>query len=274
MRAILVSAAFTLAMIGDGPARAEYVKPDHAPALCLDFTGGKGSIRRCVANRASQEISLPGANASQFRVAGHCIEASRPGEQLMARPCRDFDLQKWTYDRRSGALRNTRTGLCADVAQGSTQPGASVIAYRCTREPNQRWNTGPIFVATPRGTTLRPLYAQDRCVDLADGGSKLILWTCHGQDNQRFVLPNDANAKIITNGDKCLGATDAGSISFGPRNCLIQQITKFWIADGTGTIRTKSGLCLTVPGSSTKTGTRLTLEPCQQGAPNQVFRRQ
>lgn len=50
--------------------------------------------------------------------------------------------QKWTFAQQadgSYTLKNSSSGLCADVNGGATTAGTAIIQWTCTNGPNQRW---------------------------------------------------------------------------------------------------------------------------------------
>ncbi|WP_129309121.1 RICIN domain-containing protein [Streptomyces sp. L2] len=64
------------------------------------------------------------------------------GTQLITWTANGGANQRWRFTRQSDGsyeLRNTESGLCADVAGGSTSPGAKVIQWTCTGGGNQHW---------------------------------------------------------------------------------------------------------------------------------------
>lgn len=272
MARILTMFLLAIGCFAASGAMAGKLQPDHAPTMCLDFMGGKGHLRTCN-SRDSQNFRLPdgGGRSGPLQVAGACVEMAGEGKQLIGVHCRSIPQQQWMFNRQTGMLHNPASRLCADVRGEGRETGAEVIAYKCTRAANQRWKEGPVFVAKPRAVTLRPRHAETLCVDVEGGGSRLLLWRCHGQSNQKFQLPQGVReGRILSEDGKCL-YTGSGDKVLANTTAHCRYANPIWIADGTGQIRNKKfGTCLTVPNHSQRVGTVLVLARCNQGA-NQVF---
>ncbi|MFD5426755.1 ricin-type beta-trefoil lectin domain protein [Streptomyces sp. NPDC127084] len=101
------------------------------------------------------------------------------GTQLQIWSCAGSANQKWEF-RDDGTIRSL--GLCMDVANGSREAGAAIQLARCSGNPAQT------FVLSQAGDLVNP--QADMCVDAFDqgtvDGTKLVLWTCNGQSNQKW----------------------------------------------------------------------------------------
>ncbi|HEU4947600.1 MAG TPA: ricin-type beta-trefoil lectin domain protein [Kribbella sp.] len=111
-----------------------------------------------------------------------------------------------------------------------------------------------------------------KCVDVAGAstadGSRIVLYGCHGNSNQRWILPEDGTVRSM---GKCL---DARSTTNGTATVL-------WTCNGTGgqkwvprpdgtLLNLRSGRCLDAAGASSANGTRLIIWTCHTG-PNQKW---
>ncbi|MEU2158520.1 ricin-type beta-trefoil lectin domain protein [Streptomyces sp. NPDC019396] len=101
------------------------------------------------------------------------------GTQLQIWGCAGSANQKWEF-LEDGTVRSL--GLCMDVANGSRDDGAAIQMARCSGNPAQT------FVLSEAGDLVNP--QADKCVDAFDqgteNGTKLVLWTCNGQSNQKW----------------------------------------------------------------------------------------
>jgi len=87
--------------------------------------------------------------------------------------------QRWDF-RSDGTVRSM--DLCMDVANGSTNDGATIQVARCSGNPAQD------FVMSPAWDLVNP--QADKCVDAmwsgTANGTGLHLWTCGGTPNQKW----------------------------------------------------------------------------------------
>ncbi|KOG08354.1 MULTISPECIES: RICIN domain-containing protein [Streptomyces] len=96
--------------------------------------------------------------------------------------------QSWTFTRQTDGtyeIKNSESGLCADVHSGSTSAGASIIQWGCNAGANQRWNVtrlanGTYTVASvASGLLLTTASSTDGAAvtQQPDTGSALQQWT-------------------------------------------------------------------------------------------------
>jgi hypothetical protein len=103
-----------------------------------------------------------------------------------------------------------------------------------------------------------------QCADVAKAGtadgSKIILWSCHGRENQRWTQHEDGTVRTM---GKCL---DARSTANGSEAVL-------WTCNGTDgqkwlsrpdrtLFNPRSGRCLDAKGASSASGTQLIIWNC------------
>jgi glucose/arabinose dehydrogenase len=110
-----------------------------------------------------------------------------------------------------------------------------------------------------------------KCLDVPASndtpGTALILWTCHGQDNQKFKLTENGELRAL--GDRRCVQPSASST---PRTRAViepcnGQANQRWERRANGTIaHVQSGTCLDVEGARTADGTNVNLWACHGNA--------
>jgi len=139
--------------------------------------------------------------------------------------------------------------------------------------------------ATPTGILgehyIQPAHASNKCITVhgwdRSNGAKIDLWTCNGQQNQRWSFMDDGNFRDWIKSafsNKCL---DGGDLKKGRK--VIQWpchtgLNQAWavIAGKGNTFSIHVGTsCLDVEGGNTANGARLILWSCND-RPNQRFR--
>jgi hypothetical protein len=102
------------------------------------------------------------------------------------------------------------------------------------------------------------------CADVARAstvdGSEIILWSCHGRDNQRWTQHEDGTVRTM---GKCL---DVRSTANGSATVLWTcngSGGQRWVPRADGTLlNQRSGRCLDAEGGSSASGTRLIIWSC------------
>lgn len=145
-------------------------------------SGGSPKKRAGGAVATETVISAPGTTL--YSHASHrCIEMvghrGADGSPLEIWDCGKADWQKWDF-RSDGTIRSM--GLCMDVAWGSRENGAVIQLAVCSGNPAQQ------FRLNSSNDLVNP--QADKCVDVKDqatgNGTRLQLWDCNGQDNQKW----------------------------------------------------------------------------------------
>ena len=138
------------------------------------------------------------------------------------------------------------------------------------------WSFNPT-APTPAGTPLVARHA-GRCLDVPAGsrdwGTQLIIWDCHGEENQRFTYPavGQTGEVRVYGGALCVDAAsgngEAGDpiIIWGCHGGANQQ----WTRVSAGELRGINGRCIDVIGIRTENGTPVALWDCN-GQDNQRF---
>ncbi|WP_194904330.1 ricin-type beta-trefoil lectin domain protein [Catenulispora rubra] len=115
--------------------------------------------------------------------AGLCVDvpAANDGTAVQVYSCNGTAAQSWTVHL-DGTLQ--ALGKCLDVRGGATGDATPVQVYACNGTGAQQW------APQANGELVNP--PSGKCLDdTASGGSgtQLIIYTCHGGTNQKWVLP-------------------------------------------------------------------------------------
>lgn len=252
------------------PAETKNLRPDSARNLCMDLSAD-AKLANCNGSN-SQKIVLERRETGErrMRVGSQCLEGSHEGEALFLAPCRGVKTQTWTYTN-TGQIKNGN-GLCVDVYRNQKTAGTPVITYRCNETVNQRWaRYDPPKTDTPQNSastlTLRPDHASKKCLDVTPQG-RLVMWTCHGGQNQKFTFTPGRKSYIRANTGECLTAVSPNApVLLKHCNGGSRQM---WTVERNGQIRNASGSCMDIEMASRKDGARVLAYQCN-GQPNQRF---
>jgi alpha-galactosidase len=157
----------------------------------------------------------------------------------------------------TGARTTTSTGLTATV------PAHGTAIWRLA--PRKGCGTPvPTGQLTGNGA---------KCADVSHSGTAdgtaVILYTCSGNANERWILGTDRTARTL---GKCLTADGTATGSLTVLSTCTGSSTQHWtsVADGT-LVNAASGLCLDVTGGSTANSTRIGLATCGRLQANQMW---
>ena len=125
------------------------------------------------------------------------------------------------------------------------------------------------------GKLIRPRHAPNLCLDVInaskDTGAEIMMWGCHGGDNQRWVL--DGKNIVSVNSGKCLNVwenrTNAGAV-VKQYHCDGGRNSRWSYVNGSLRPDHAPNMCLDVYGNGTTNATKAVLWPCHGGA-NQKF---
>lgn len=106
-----------------------------------------------------------------------------------------------------------------------------------------------------------------RCLDVAGGnsaeGSQVLLWDCHGRENQRWT--RSAGGELRMFGDRCLDVNGNGSTN-GTKiqiwGCNGTPAQRFTFAANGAIVAAGAGKCVDVTGSATGNGSLVALYDC------------
>lgn len=103
-------------------------------------------------------------------------------------------------------LKNTNSGLCIDVAQGSKENGTNIIQYQCETVREQSWTKQPAGI----GVNLVAAHSR-KCLDVAhasrEDSANVVQWKCtNGAAEQIWIFKQrGAGYEIVNaNSNKCL----------------------------------------------------------------------
>ncbi|MEW9534479.1 ricin-type beta-trefoil lectin domain protein, partial [Microbispora sp. NPDC049125] len=170
-----------------------------------------------IGNTAGTYVNLP--TRTQDTSGLHITMPSQPYSALAYVVKLTFNgPMKTSPTTTSGALHDTNSGKCLDVAGVSQTNGTQTQIWDCTGGVNQQW-------ATTSASELR-VYG-NKCLDVngngTTDGTPVIIWDCNGQNNQKWRL--NSNGSITAVGaNKCLDVS-----AFGTTNGTKVQI---WTCTG------------------------------------------
>lgn len=192
-----------------------------------------------------------------IRVAGKCLDMAGAGSAA------DTAVRLWSCDSGNGRqqwqagsdgeLVNPSSGKCLYIPVNSAANGTRPDVHACANDVRHHWlrPAAPVASGEP-----------GRC--LAAAGSAVELVTCANLASQHWVAESDGSLKLSRS---CLteNGTAAGSL-LSIVSCSGASSQK-WTMLSAGPIATElksaaSGLCVSVPSTSTASGTRLRIEPC------------
>lgn len=168
---------------GAAAAGAGVVAGSSAEAPKKASTGGSSKKTTTTKVTATKTvISAPGTTIYSH-ASNKCIEMvghkGADGSPLEIWSCNSNNWQKWDF-RSDGTVRSM--GLCMDVAWGSSANGAVIQLAVCSGNPAQQ------FRLNSSNDLVNP--QANKCVDVKDqktgNGTRLQLWDCNGQDNQKW----------------------------------------------------------------------------------------
>ncbi|MFJ2008499.1 ricin-type beta-trefoil lectin domain protein [Streptomyces chartreusis] len=179
------------------PTRSPEAAPHHAVKAPRNATGGTkkdGNDSGSQAETSRLQASEPPASEPRTsaprayvylvsQLNGRCVDIPHHKPvlrvQLQVWDCKRQDGQRWTFHR-DGTVRDM--GLCMRVKWRSGQNGSPIDLIECANHRQQKW------VLTKAGQLVNP--ATKKCVDIINArpqnGTRLQLWSCNGQSNQKW----------------------------------------------------------------------------------------
>ncbi|WP_406453451.1 ricin-type beta-trefoil lectin domain protein [Streptomyces sp. NBC_01622] len=146
-------------------------------------SSGGSSKKSTTKVTASKTVTTAPGTTIYSHASNKCIEMvghkGADGSPLEIWSCSSGNWQKWDF-RSDGTVRSM--GLCMDVAWGSSANGAVIQLAVCSGNPAQQ------FRLNSSNDLVNP--QANKCVDVKDqktgNGTRLQLWDCNGQDNQKW----------------------------------------------------------------------------------------
>ncbi len=179
------------------------------------------------------------------------------------------DTQRWTYAA-GGALRNVRTGRCADVQGGNasaTTNGRPIVLYDCTGYASQSWTAGgaavPAKVSVPVTAALAMMTDDGRCIY---GGNAMGV-TGQGQCGMNFAVfkpvYHSANYYTInTTGGQCVTMPASKNAAVSTQACTDAAAQRFYFNSSGQIQQVGANLCVDVAGGQRNTSYRLIAWDC------------
>lgn len=257
---------------------------DNNSGKCLDVYGAGQSagtpviIYSCHGG-TNQQFIAPAVGSGELRVYGTmCLGPasgqSGNGTAVVIAPCDGTPAQRWT--RTAASEFRAVDGRCLDVFGRRTDNLTTVWLWDCLGAPNQQWTIGGTS-PPPRLTNVEFIgRASGKCLDIYgaghSAGTPAIIYSCLGNDNQRFNLPAVGTTGEIRayGGSMCLGPSRGDGQNGDP--IVVQPCqgtaTQQWARLGNGEMHAANGKCMDVFGQRTDNLTTVWLWDCL-GADNQ-----
>lgn len=138
----------------------------------------------------------------KMKHSGYCMDVEwnsvSDGAEIQQWGCSASTAQKFTLSRTSDGyyvIIGKNSGKCVEVngGTGATGDGALVKLWSCNYNDNQKWS----LVSTGDGYYQLKAKHSGKCMDMNNAstteGNYLLQWTCHGGDNQKFLLTQMTN---------------------------------------------------------------------------------
>jgi GH25 family lysozyme M1 (1,4-beta-N-acetylmuramidase) len=228
--------------------------------LCLDDPSSKTAngtaIDLATCNGKSNQ-NWTAAQDGTIRVLGHCLQANSASLILMT--CGASTTEQWKAGA-YGALVSARYGTCLNGPSAAATSGTKPTLATCQNtasKVNQHWTRPPAPVVSGVAA---------RCLGIGSSGAALLL-TCSNISAQHWT-PEPAGTFAIQSTGKCLaenGPTAGSTLQVNP--CNNTAPSQQWRLIAAGNIATQlksatSGLCVTVPSTSSASGAKLVLGTC------------
>ncbi|MFJ6901975.1 glycoside hydrolase family 97 catalytic domain-containing protein [Streptomyces hokutonensis] len=163
----------------------------------------------------------------------------------------------------TGVLKDSETGLCADVPGATQTNGTQLALWECHGGANQTWSADASGRLTVYGT---------KCLEVKGGatadGTAVQIDDCNSTAAQQWTVKDDGTV-VNTGSGKCLDVT-GGSGTVGTAleiwTCNGGANQKWFRFNATNVFKgTQSGRCLDLPGGNQTNGTRPVLWDCNGG---------
>jgi hypothetical protein len=204
------------------------------------------------------------------RALGKCLDVqgsgTKNGTPIDLFTCNGSKAQLWAVH--NGTLYNAQANKCLNIPGGSTKPGTQLALLTCGTQKGQQWAL-PVS-ANPEAGALVNAETAKLCVDDTGGrttnGTPVQVYTCNGGSSQRWTVEPDGTLRV--NG-RCMDVHGSSTRSGTPVDlytCNGTQAQQWHATTGGQLISPYSGLCLAVPTSGAKPGTKLQVSGCKNEA--------
>ena len=223
-------------------------------------------------------VKTPPYTTLRNAYSNYCLDVEKAskndGARAIVYECHGGDNQLWTVDKNRRLIAK-HSDKCLEVPGSGAYigKGTPVRQWACNDGSNQKWDDGA-------NNTIK-LYGTNFCLDAVkygDDAGKLILWDCHGEDNQRWTEQGKYAAfspkeQPIRNKyyHECLDVDKGSNNNETPINtykCHGGDNQKWTYDDKRRLVAKHSGKCLDIPGPGAKQpkGTRVRQWDCNDGA--------
>ena len=204
------------------------------------------------------------------RALGKCLDVrssgTKNGTPIDLYTCNGSRAQLWAA--RNGTLYNAAANKCLNIPGGSAKPGTQLALLTCGTQKGQQWAL-PVS-ANPKVGALVNAETAKLCADDTGGrtknGTPVQVYTCNGGSSQHWTVEPDGTLRV--NG-RCMDV-HASSTKSGTAvdlyTCNGTQAQQWHATTGGQLISPYSGLCLAVPNSGARPGTKLQVSGCKSEA--------
>jgi GH25 family lysozyme M1 (1,4-beta-N-acetylmuramidase) len=193
-----------------------------------------------------------------IRVLGHCLTASGAGVYLYA--CNNTIAEQWRAGS-FGSLVSARYGTCLNGPSGGVADGTKVTLATCQNtasQVNQHWSrpVAPIVAGVAA-----------RCLNVAAlPGQAVTFYTCGNYATEHWTL-GPSGTLVAQSSGKCLTEHATAGSALIQYSCVRGSANQLWTLVTASAIATElknpqSGLCVTVPSTSSANGAALVLGSC------------
>ena len=221
-----------------------------------------------------QVMSFDEKALGQIRMMSSCLSGGYVFDGLSLGECWDLPQQKWML-LEGGRIANQRV-QCIEV---STENGRDVLRTKpCSTAAEQQWivrrpDAKPVPAArqAPTATTLQHAQLPGMCLSLTGREGETESRPCDGSAVQDFQLPG-VEGGPIRHGDKCLAPRGQGLYPQLTATDCDGSPAQTWTINAEGEIRSAANRCLSLLGSSSRSGERIYAGECPVNLPAHHWR--
>lgn len=125
-------------------------------------------------------------------------------------------------------------------------------------------------VLKPRGVPIIASYhSRGMCLDVRASDNTVLLWPCHGGDNQAFRFVSGNYGLISLGNNQCLTGGSSRGQNLTAQPCNNRDQRQKWGFQDDGSLRNETGLCADVHSGRRDAGAPIISWNCNSGASNQ-----